>query len=506
MQPDKPIADVCLILEGTYPYALGGVANWTHELIQMQEHLSFSIIALVSPNFEGKLLYELPGNVISLTTVRLQDLPRGITRLPAGRENALFSALEEPLLKLQSSAELADLETIVQMLSPYREHLGRKLLLDSKGAWDMLLRMYEKSMSGSAFLDYFWSWRGLLGSLYSVLLCELPEAKSYHALCTGYAGLLLARAHLQTGRPCALTEHGIYTNERRIEIASAEWLDDGRGQSMALRSKDRELRDFWIDMFTNYSKLAYTASDRIVTLYEGNQIFQRMDGAQSEKMQVIANGIDVERFCHIQRVSHPPTVALIGRVVPIKDIKTFLRAVALLKNRIPSLRAFIIGPDNEDPEYARECYNLAAHLQLGDTLTFTGKVRIEDYLGAIDVVVLTSLSEAQPLVILEAGAAGVPSVATDVGSCHELIMGARSENPPLGAGGVVTPVADAKAVTDAMALLLEDFAYYNQCSAAIRARVSRYYSKPDQRAAYARLYGEMVGEGENYIEKAALPQ
>ncbi len=493
MRPENAsIPDVCLILEGTYPYAMGGVANWTHELIRMQDHLTFSIVALVSPDFEGEMLYALPGNVIQVHTIRLQRLPQGVSRLPGKHEADLFTALERPLLNLQSHAGLADLEALLSLLTPYREFLGKALLLDSQAAWNLLQRMYKQTMPDAAFLDYFWSWRGLLSSLYSVLLCELPAAKSYHALCTGYAGLMLARAHLETGRPCAITEHGIYTNERRIEIASASWLDDGRGQNLTFQSKERELRDFWIDMFTGYSRLAYATASKIVTLYEGNQDFQRMDGADSRKMHVIANGIDIERFSAVQRVAHPPTVALIGRVVPIKDIKTFLHAVALLQRRIPSLRALIIGPADEDPEYHQECLSLAEHLQLGDILSFTGKVRIEDYLGTIDEIALTSLSEAQPLVILEAGAAGVPTVATDVGSCRELIMGARSETPPLGPGGAVTPLANPKAVSDAMFHLLDDFSYYTQCSQAIRARVERYYSKKDQHGAYASLYKELM--------------
>ncbi len=502
MQREKPMADVCLILEGTYPYAMGGVANWMHEVIRMQEHLTFEIVALIGPTASAKLLYELPPNVTALHTIRLQKLPRGVGALPEGKQAQLFSTLEQTLLKLQSHAGLADLGQLIQTMQPYREQLGRKLLLDSRAAWDMLLRMYNATMPASAFLDYFWSWRGLLGSLYSVLLCDIPPAKSYHALCTGYAGLLLARAHLETGRPCAITEHGIYTNERRIEIASAEWLDDGRGQSLGLHAKERELRDFWIDMFVNYSRLAYAASCRIVTLYEGNQIFQRMDGAEPQKLQVIPNGIDIERFEAVARVPHPPTVALIGRVVPIKDVKTYLRAVALLKTRVPDLRALILGPADEDPEYHAECLHLAEHLQLGDTLSFLGKVNITEHLGGIDVIALTSLSEAQPLVILEAGAAGVPTVATDVGSCRELILGARSETPQLGAGGAITPVADARAVAEAMLRLLMDPEYYQQCSEHIRARVKRYYAKADQRAAYATLYAELINEGESAQEAA----
>ena len=55
----------------------------------------------------------------------------------------------------------------------------------------------------------------------------------------------------------------------------------------------------------------------------------------------------------------------------------------------------------------------------------------------IAALALTSISEAQPLVILEAGAAGVPTVATDVGACREMIEGPQSEVPPLGPGGAI---------------------------------------------------------------------
>ena len=113
-------------------------------------------------------------------------------------------------------------------------------------------------------------------------------------------------------------------------------------------------------------------------------------------------------------------------MVPIKDIKTYIKAVHILKQSLPDLRAYMLGPAEEDPAYARECRALAEHLQLEDTLIFTGSVDVRDYFGIIDVLALTSLSEAQPLVILEAGAAGIPSVATDVGACREMITARRA--------------------------------------------------------------------------------
>jgi glycosyltransferase involved in cell wall biosynthesis len=491
-RPDTPEADICLILEGTYPYTAGGVSSWTHELIQMQKHLTFSLVTLISADASTKLAYPLPSNVVKLHPVRLQSLQPGVSSLSMKAEAALFSGLEQPLLKLQSCAELKDLAAIIQVMRPYRRKLGQRLLLDSPAAWNLLQRMYHQTMPKTSFLDYFWSWRGLFGGLFTLLLADLPRARAYHSLCTGYAGLLLARAHLETGRPCALTEHGIYTNERRIEIASADWLDDPRVFNLAVDNADRELKDFWIDTFCNYSRLCYEACDRIITLYGGNQEFQRMDGADPAKLQVIPNGIDTERYGKVQPVPHPPSIALIGRVVPIKDVKTYIKAVHILKDSVPGLCAYMLGPEDEDPAYAKECRELVAHLGLEKTLIFTGKVNIVDYFDKIDAIVLTSLSEAQPLVILEAGAAGIPTVSTDVGACREMISGADNEQPKLGAGGAVVPLSNPQAVAHALLQLLTQPEYRAQCGRAITARVHRYYSKPDQSRAYAEIYQQLT--------------
>src|SRR5476651_2296018 len=71
MPHNNDAADICLFLEGTYPYAMGGVATWVHELIQTQKHLTFSIVALISRDAPAKLAYELPPNVISIQNLRL---------------------------------------------------------------------------------------------------------------------------------------------------------------------------------------------------------------------------------------------------------------------------------------------------------------------------------------------------------------------------------------------------------------------------------------------------
>ena len=186
-------------------------------------------------------------------------------------------------------------------------------------------------------------------------------------------------------------------------------------------------------------------------------------------------------------------MALIGRVVPIKDVKTYIEAARILAQQVPDLRAFVIGPTDEDPEYHAECLALVAEYGLETTVIFTGSVNILEYLGSIHVMVLTSLSESQPLVVLEAGAAGIPFVATDVGSCREIIEGRPEENPHLGFGGAITHLADAGEIASAVGALLTGHERRHKAGAALRARVSAHYRSEQAAGAYRELYAKLCG-------------
>jgi glycosyltransferase involved in cell wall biosynthesis len=481
-------ADVCLILEGTYPYVAGGVSSWTHDLLLAHKDLSFHLVTLVPKSAKLITSYQVPANVIGQTAIEIQFLPKGARRLK--KTEAFMRGVEESLLGFQTSGSLAELRKILKIIAPVRQSLGRTVLMNSPQAWQTLLNMYESSVPAASFLDYFWSWRSLTGGLFSVLLPDLPEAGVYHAVSTGYAGLLLARAKVELNRPAILTEHGIYTNERRIEMSMANWLHDSKTGRLEIDTGERTLKDLWVGAFVAYSRACYEACDEIITLYEGNQQAQLQDGAPSEKLRVIPNCIDYDRYSAIAKNKRErrPVIALIGRVVPIKDVKTFIRACAILKGLVPGFEALVLGPTEEDEAYFEECRTLVRHLHLDNTITFTGKVRLDEYLGRIDVIALTSISEAQPLVILEAGAAGIPSVTTDVGSCREMILGNNTEDPALGAGGDVTPLCNPTATAHSLAKLLADQDWYSRCSCAIKERVRLYYNKSIVERTYRTLY------------------
>lgn len=487
-----PESDVCLILEGSYPFVPGGVSSWCHQLVQAQPDLRFSLVTLMPRNARLEFRYQLPPNIVGHVNVPIQELPRG-TRGRA-RDRTFFDKVRDPLMRLQSAGGVEDIHGIMDALDDVRSFAGEDFLLNSRPAWDMLVGMYESEMSRSSFLDYFWTWRALMGGLYSVLMTPLPQARVYHAISTGYAGLVATRAVRETGRPAILTEHGIYTNERRIEITMADWLHDAPAEGLRIENAERTLKNLWIDTFVSYSRACYESSSTVIALYEGNQQFQMDDGAPAEKLRVVPNGIDIDRFAGLgrEREGRRPAVGMVGRVVPIKDVKTFLRAAAILAVSVPDVEVFVLGPEDEDEEYADQCHKLAAELGIAERVQFTGRVDLAEYLPRLDVMVLTSISEAQPLVILEAGAAGIPFVATDIGACREMLLGATGESPELGPGGAITPLCNPSATAEEVARLLTDHKWHRRAGRAIRERVRTHYDKRVVDATYRQIYEESM--------------
>jgi glycosyltransferase involved in cell wall biosynthesis len=486
LSPDE--ADVCLIVEGCYPYVPGGVSAWIDWLMRSQPETTFSVVALWPKPMGLKSRYPAPPNLTSLHHLYLQQFgakPVSRGRLPPGIER-----LGEALTRLMTKGGAAELGEVMADLTVIRRQMSIERLFNSPAAWQLVQDMYRREMPNGSFLNYFWAWRALLGGLMAVLEFPLPKAKVYHTISTGYAGVFAARAHLETGKPALLTEHGIYTNERRIELLMADWVGDTIDKGHDLQDPRVDLRDLWIQAFEAYARTCYEACNTVVTLYRDNQNPQRLLGASEEKLKVIANGIDLKRFAAVDAATSAmrPTMALIGRVVPIKDVKTFIEAAYLTSLRVPNLRAWIIGPTDEDPEYHKECTALVAEHKLENTVLFTGPVNIVDYLPQIHVMVLTSLSESQPLVVLEAGAAGIPFVSTDVGSCREIIEG---QGDGFGPGGAITHLAAADEIAAACERLLLDSDWRARAGTALKARVSTHYTSDKAAAAYHDLYSEL---------------
>jgi glycosyltransferase involved in cell wall biosynthesis len=181
--------------------------------------------------------------------------------------------------------------------------------------------------------------------------------------------------------------------------------------------------------------------------------------------------------------------------VPIKDIKTFIRAMLTILDTMPEAEAWIAGPEDEDEDYANECRRLVASLGLSDKVKFLGMQNVETLMPRIGLVVLSSISEALPLVVLEGFAAGVPSVTTDVGACRELIYGRPGADAELGAAGEVVPIANPSALAQAALSLLRQPEQWRAAQRAAIARVERYYTQAQMIGAYKTLYDKLLARG-----------
>ena len=198
------------------------------------------------------------------------------------------------------------------------------------------------------------------------------------------------------------------------------------------------------------SRLAYRESSLVTSLFEQARGLQIELGCPPEKTAVTPNGIRVENLQEIAGKQPEDegkiNIGAVLRVTPIKDVKTMIQAFSFAKAKEPRLKLWIMGPWDEDEEYAKECFELVESLQLAD-VEFTGRINIKDYLGRMDMTILTSVSEGQPLTILESFAAHKPVIATDVGNCYGLIYG---ENDSFGPAGMITHIMNVEEIAAAM--------------------------------------------------------
>lgn len=492
---NDPPADVVLLLEGTYPMVQGGVAGWVEQLIKGLSEWRFAVVFIGSRKEDyAEVKYDLPRNLVHLEFHYLLEAHEhgmpGVTR-QRGCPAAFARSRELHEQLRHERAPAGDILGDVVRLVSRGGALSKNSFLHDKLAWNEIVENYSANCSESSFLDYFWTIRNMHLPVFTLaeIADRLPRGRCLHAASTGYAGFLGAMAHHLTGTPLLVSEHGIYTKERHIDLLEADWIHTPKDPlSHGFSADTGYLRRLWIRFFRSLGSMTYGAAESVTTLYEGNRQRQIKDGADPDKTCLIPNGIRLERFRPLREMTAAntrPVILLLGRVTPIKDIKTFLRAVKHLLYRVPEAEAWVVGPDGEDPGYSRECHDLADQLMLGDRLRFLGYQRIDDILPQARLVVLTSISEAQPLVILESMASGVPVVVTDVGACREMVLGNGNVEQ---AAGRVVPIANPEATAGAMAELLLSDRHWQKAREAGIERAEAQYSEALMLGRYEALY------------------
>ena len=493
--PRADSADVALLLEGTYPYVAGGVSSWVHQIIRGFPELRFALIFIGSLAKDyGRMRYELPANVVHVEVHYLFERTTVPPIQTLHGDAEIFEKLERLHEYFRApQAHGANEALLGELVGELNGRLDHDQFLYSEAAWQFILQQYRQYCTDPSFVDYFWTVRTMHAPLWVLSrICEsMLPVRAFHSVSTGYAGFLGAMLKRRYGKPLILSEHGIYTKERKIDLFSAQWIADTRSVFQRDPTELSYFKQMWIRFFEAFGKACYDAADSIIALYETNRLRQVADGADPARTRNIPNGISLATFGPL-RHQRPPVIpkvlCLIGRVVPIKDVKTFIRAMHSVVQRMPEAQGWIAGPEEEDPGYAAECHALVESLSLGDGVKFLVFQRLTDLLPKIGVVVLSSISEALPLVLLEGYAAGVPGISTDVGSCRQLIFGLSEEDRALGASGRVVGVADPQALAAAAIELLGNEAEWRSASAAGIQRVEKYYTQDLMFASYREVY------------------
>lgn len=172
----------------------------------------------------------------------------------------------------------------------------------------------------------------------------------------------------------------------------------------------------------------------------------------------------------------------VGRLAPVKGLRILLEALAEARQTRPGLSLTIVGdgPDRAALE--------ALAAPLGDAVIFTGALSqadVADRLAASDALVLPSFAEGVPVVLMEAMAAGLPVLATQVAGVPELV-----EN---GVSGILVPPGDSDALRAGLLTLADDPARRAEMGRAGRAKVVRDFDVRQEAARLARLFRDRAG-------------
>jgi len=490
-----PPIDVELILEGSYPYITGGVSSWTHSLVEAMPDISFGITHIAARKEDARQIkYKLPANIKFVQNIYLYDyiFLKEKGRLSFEDRKLIFGSLN----KFHQREQAFALSSYASMIRKLIEKPFLKRIFHSREAFSLILSLYKKHAPRTSFLDFFWIWRFMHLPLVQLLQARLPETAICHTISTGFAGFFGCLHKLNAGTPLILTEHGIYTKERNIEIAQADWVPREAHPEHLIRADQGAFKRLWLDFFHTLGLWTYQLSDQITTLYEGNRALQIAFGAKPDKCMIIPNGIDLARFCNL-RPAHSPDpdalrVGFIGRVVPIKDVKTFLQAAKIVSLSCPKASFHIIGPFEEDPDYMEQIKEMVEILNLNSKMIFYGRQNVLEHYPKLDIIVLTSLSEGQPMVLLEAMAAGIPCVATDVGSCRELLEGVEGEDKDRGACGIVTSLRSPSQTAAAILSICRNPKLFADMAANGKKRVHTFYEEKTIIRRYRDLYEKFL--------------
>ncbi|MEE1755164.1 GT4 family glycosyltransferase PelF [Streptomyces sp. SP18CS02] len=466
---------VTMLTEGTYPHVHGGVSTWCDQLVRGMPEVDFQVLALTGSGREP-VTWELPPNVYRHTSFPLWGPTPRRGRPLFGRERRRFTDLYERFL--------------LSVLDPGAGcHFGESLYALAALARDG--RLSTAMRSESAVRSLMWIWTqphlstaaarptvhdaltatDLLEHALRPLTARIPDDGVAHAVSSGLATLpALAAQHFE-GVPFLLTEHGIYLRERYLGYRT--------------EAQPWPVKALMLGFYRELNSLGYRKADLITPCNQYNRRWEERGGAPADRIRTVYNGVDPHAFPLAGPEPAVPTLSWAGRIDPIKDLETLIRAYAIARAELPELRLRLFGgvpAGGED--YRTRLEKLAAELGVTDGISYEGRVSdVARAYAAGSVVMLSSISEGFPFSLIEAMSCGRATVSTDVGGVREAV----------GDTGLVVPPREPAVMAEAATTLLRDAERRAELGRRARQRVVDQFTLRRSVDGFRRIYLELAG-------------
>ncbi|MGO4634030.1 GT4 family glycosyltransferase PelF [Streptomyces sp. 2RAF24] len=466
---------VTMLTEGTYPHVHGGVSTWCDQLVRGMPEVDFRILALTGSGREP-VTWELPPNISEHRSFPLWGTPeRG--GAPRGRARRRFlDTYERFLLALLDPTAGCDFGEGLYALAGLARQGRLTAALRSEQVLRSLMWIWSMPHLPTAgarpTVNDALTATDLLEHALRPLAARIPGDRVAHAVSSGLATLpALAAQHFE-GVPFLLTEHGIYLRERYLgyRTEAQRW----------------PVKALMLGFYRELNSLGYRKADLITPCNQYNRRWEERGGAPADRIRTVYNGVDPAAFPWAGPEPETPTLSWVGRVDPIKDLETLIRAYAIVRAELPDVRLRLFGPvpaGNED--YRTRLEKLAAELGVADGVTFEG--RTSDVAGAYaagNIVMLSSISEGFPFSLIEAMSCGRATVSTDVGGVREAV----------GDTGLVVPPREPAVMAAAVTELLQDHPRRAALAKDARQRVVDRFTLHRSVDGFRTIYRELAGE------------
>jgi glycosyltransferase involved in cell wall biosynthesis len=490
---------VLMTTEGTYPYAPGGVSTWCDALLRNTPDVRYTLLPIMmNPHMEAR--FDPPANVRSIINVPLwgtedpsefvadasfADLYERKRRTSDDEiERSFLPTFRAFLQAVNGDADPAAFGQLLVRMEDFFARADYSATMKSRPVWNAFTEeMQAFSMRAAAALPagareqqkptlfdltecLRWLYRFLV-----VLTVRVPEVSVTHTTAAAFCGIPCITAKVRHGTPMIVTEHGVYLREQNLFL-----------------SRFRRLffcKQFLLNLISAVVRANYFHADVVAPVCHYNTRWELAHGTPQHKIRVIYNGVDPELFSAGARRGQAPHVIATARIDPLKDIETFLRVAARVRETHPDVRFTIFGSVG-DREYYQKCLALRRELQLDDVVTMGSAAKDKDAVVAAyrdaDVVLLTSISEAFPYSVIEAMSCERAVVASDVGGVGEALEEC----------GLLVRPRDVDGFATAVRQLLDDPALRARMGRRARSRVLEEFRLDSSIAAYLDLYRRMA--------------